>query len=124
MSAPAEAPQTQLAIDQAILAELVEIMGPETFGAAFASFVADLDASRRAMDVAAATGDLAAIRRNAHRIKGILSQFGVPGAAAFAHQVETAEETALRDLGERLCALLPGAIGEVRRVADMLVSRM
>lgn len=112
-----------LAIDETMLGELVELMGPEAFEGAFASFVTDLGESLRAVEAASAATDEAAIRRHAHRIKGILSQFGVPGGAAFAFSIETASGPALFERASRLATLVPSAIEEVRRMASMISSR-
>lgn len=98
MPASAEGPNPMLSIDRSILAELLEIMGAEAFDTALASFDADLQTSRAALQSAAAGGDMAALRRTAHRIKGILSQFGAPGAAALAHEAEVAHERELPEL--------------------------
>jgi HPt (histidine-containing phosphotransfer) domain-containing protein len=122
MPASAEGPNPILSIDRSILAELFEIMGPDAFGAALASFDADLETSRAALETAAAAGDMAALRRTAHRIKGILSQCGAPGAAALAHEAEVAQDRELPHLATRLGATLPAAMAEVRRAAAGLAA--
>jgi len=122
MPASAEGPNPMLSIDRSILAELLEIMGAEAFDTALASFDADLQTSRAALQSAAAGGDMAALRRTAHRIKGILSQFGAPGAAALAHEAEVAHERELPELAARLGANLPTVMAEVRKAAASLAA--
>lgn len=113
----------ELETDEAILAELVDLMGPDIFADAFATFTADLDGSLGAMRAAIATQDADAIRRQAHRIKGLLSQFGATGAAAIAQQVETAVAGPIFTQAESLAAIMPATIAEMRRISAMLLSR-
>jgi HPt (histidine-containing phosphotransfer) domain-containing protein len=113
----------ELETDEAILAELVDLMGPDIFADAFATFTADLDGSLGAMRAAIATQDADAIRRQAHRIKGLLSQFGATGAAAIAQQVETAVAGPIFAQAESLAAIMPATIAEMRRISAMLLSR-
>lgn len=122
MPASAEGPNPMLSIDRSILAELFEIMGAEAFDTALASFDADLAASRDVLQSAAAAGDIAALRRAAHRIKGILSQFGAPGAAALAHEAEVARAEDLPELAARLGANLPTVMSEVRKATASLAA--
>lgn len=113
----------ELETDEAILAELIDLMGPDIFADAFATFTADLDGSLGAMRAAIATQDADAIRRQAHRIKGLLSQFGATGAAAIAQQVETAVAGPIFAQAESLAAIMPATIAEMRRISAMLLSR-
>lgn len=121
MAPRAGSADSALATDESMLNELIELMGPEAFATAFASFAEDLGQSAAALRAAAAALDAPAVRRHAHRAKGILAQFGASGAAARAFAVETAPETHLFPAAEELAALIPHAvrrIGEQARMAD------
>lgn len=112
-----------LETDEAILVELIDLMGPDLFADAFATFTADLDNSLAAMSAASAAQDAEAVRRQAHRIKGLLSQFGATGAAAIAQHVEVAPTGPIFAQARSLAGIVPGTIAEMRRISAMLLSR-
>lgn len=112
-----------LETDEGILAELVDLMGPDIFADAFATFTADLDGSLDVMRSAIVAKDADAVRRQAHRIKGLLSQFGATGAAAIAQEVETAQAGPIFARADTLAAIVPATIVEMRRISAMLLSR-
>lgn len=121
MGPRAEGADPALATDESMLSELIDLMGREAFAAALASFAEDLGGAATALRAATAASDIAAVRRHAHRAKGILAQFGASGAAARASAVETAPDAHVFQAAEDLAALIPQAvrrIGEQARMAD------
>jgi HPt (histidine-containing phosphotransfer) domain-containing protein len=112
-----------LETDEGILAELIDLMGPDIFADAFATFTMDIDGSVAAMRAAIAATDADAVRRQAHRIKGLLSQFGATGAAAIAQKVEIAPSGPIFAQAKALAAIIPATIGEMRRISAMVLSR-
>ena len=85
------------ALDRSVLAELTG--GDTDLGAAvLRDFVASAAEDMHELDAAIATGDLAAVRRHAHRIKGAGAVVGARRATALAARIETLERDGNPDI--------------------------
>ncbi|MFO0292952.1 MAG: Hpt domain-containing protein [Rhodospirillales bacterium] len=115
MDVRADGTDPALAVDEDMLGELVELMGRDAFAAALSSFAADLGESADALRAATAASDASAVRRHAHRAKGILAQFGASGAAVLALDVETAPDDRVFQAAAAFAAAIPAA---VRRIGE------
>ena len=112
-SAPPSAPP-EGGIDLATLQDLVDSLGGDQIGAAIDAFGRDVDAASAQLQAAHALGDAHAIRRHAHRLKGLFAQFGAREAAGFASAVESDESDAVCRSAAALLELAPGAVAAVR----------
>jgi HPt (histidine-containing phosphotransfer) domain-containing protein len=75
--------QTQL--DSAILTELLEVLGAETLMVALGKFLSDTNSSLEELRL---IRDFEAQSRTAHRLKGLMNQFGALEAARLAQDME------------------------------------
>ena len=87
--------------DEGMLRELADLIGPDGIAAALDTFDADLRQGVAGLEAALAARDAAALRRHAHRVRGLVMQFGAIAAGGRA---------AVRTLGHRWqAAALPRA---------------
>jgi two-component system sensor histidine kinase/response regulator len=119
---PARPPIDLAAIDELRLVVGDADPGGGEFSTLAAEFVAGAAEQLRAMQAAAARGDLAAVARAAHRVRGATTTFGAADASAVAEQVEQAAFAGQADevapAIERLAASLGRATAAVTRLAD------
>lgn len=101
-------------IDGEALAELRSAVGAETFEALRVRFVADAGEALREVAAAGQAGDAPKVRSGAHRLSGLFSQFGAPGAAGTARAVEQASGIDIADLVARLLAVGAATVDAVR----------
>jgi HPt (histidine-containing phosphotransfer) domain-containing protein len=92
----------------------VDSLGGDQIGGAIDAFGRDVDAASAQLQAAHALGDAHAIRRHAHRLKGLFAQFGAREAAGFASAVESDESDAVCRSAAALLELAPGAVAAVR----------
>jgi signal transduction histidine kinase/HPt (histidine-containing phosphotransfer) domain-containing protein/FixJ family two-component response regulator len=101
------------------LAVLAEVTGGDAALAAalIADFAAELDDDRQALDDALAAGDLEAVRRSAHRIRGAARTVGAHAVATLAQQIETGAAAQDAEPLAPLAARLRGAVAECEAAA-------
>ena len=84
-----------------LLAELEDVCGPELFPSLVEAAITNMNQEHEAVRGALANGNFEKARSSAHRLVGILGQYGAPSAAAAARAVERAETSAMTDrIGE------------------------
>ncbi|MFM8988445.1 MAG: Hpt domain-containing protein [Alphaproteobacteria bacterium] len=108
--------------DEEMLRELAGLMGPDGIAAALDTFDADLRQGLSGLEAALAVRDGDALRRHAHRVKGLLMQFGAMAAGADAAAVESAHGDAAFESCPRLLASAPAAASRLRAMAARLAS--
>ena len=121
--APAEPEPTEPApavatIDAAALAKLRDAVGPESFKRLVGHFLRDAQESLDEVAAGHAAGDPARVRKAAHRLTGLFSQFGATAAAEATSLIEQAGDG---DLATRVSALAPlgrAALAALRIEAD------
>lgn len=99
--------------DDEMLRELAALMGPEGIAAALDTFDADLGQGLSGLEAALAARDAGAVRRHAHRVRGLLMQFGASAAGAQAAAVEAAGD---EDALARCAGLVAHAAAAAARV--------
>ncbi len=116
-AAPASRPPAAPAIDAAALEELREAVGPESFKRLVGHFLRDAQESLAEVETARAAGDVTRVRKAAHRLTGLFSQFGAAGAAEATAAIELAIDgevdgraTALAPLGQAVLEALRAEI--------------
>ena len=103
--------------DEEMLRELAALMGPEGMAAALDTFDADLRQGIAGLEAALAARDAAALRRHAHRIRGLLMQFGALAAGAEAAAIEEAADDAALAAAPGLASRVPAAASHLRVLA-------
>lgn len=102
-------------VDEIYLTELAEALGPENMAASVRAFARDLNETADIMRTHLAAGDASGVRRSAHRMKGLLMQFGVSELAQLAAKLEANESDEMRDASTRFCDCVPMVIKAVQR---------
>lgn len=109
--------------DEAALRQLAEELGPDAMAATLAQFEFDARAGLERLRASAAEGDDEQVRKTAHRLKGLFSQFGASAASRHAAELEQAPGGLQAQAVQRLIEFGPDAIAAVRTaVRDMLVT--
>jgi signal transduction histidine kinase/DNA-binding NarL/FixJ family response regulator len=111
------APTAAGGLDRAALDELLEAVGPEAFGRLIDSFVRD--ATRALDELRDAGAQPARLRGAAHRLAGLLGQFGATDAADAAVAVERAGDDDVRARAEVLVSTAEAAILAVRAIPSV-----
>ncbi len=123
-TAPGQSLAPMLAAMEPALAELREAFDAATFRAVLARFAQDARERVAALEQACSAGDVATIRREAHKLAGILGQVGLTAVAARARAASHAEadedvcaaaRPLLADCGPALAALASVSEGEPAR---------
>ena len=121
-----------LIVSSAELVELAEALGTESFAAAVNHFARDMRGSVERLELALARQDRDETRKSAHRIKGLLLQFGVPGLARRVAALEAAAhrpapgnpEAAQANAAQELCALCLAAIDAVGEASTRIIKKL
>jgi len=108
--------------DEDMLRELAELVGPDGMEAALDTFEADLKQGVAGLEAALAARDAAALRRHAHRVRGLLSQFGAVAAGARAAAIEVAPDNDAFAACPGLVACAPGIPARLRAMAARLAA--
>ena len=106
--------------DEGMLRELVDLIGPEGIAAALDTFDADLAQGVSGLEGALAARDAAALRRHAHRVRGLLMQFGALAVGAKAAAIEAAPDDVALAACPDLLARMPGVGARLRAMAARL----
>ncbi len=101
-------------VDVTELKELFDALGPQGLVAAVNAFVQDINDTAAKLRTQAQAGDAIAVRRLAHRMKGLFSQFGAVGPARQAAQLEVDPSDDIGGAAARLLELVPVSIEEVQ----------
>jgi len=108
--APLPLPPAAGHLDVAALAELREAVGADSFVRLVLRYQQDVMASLAEVENAVATGDVARLRKAAHRLSGLFGQFGAPQAAAAAGAAESADDADIMHRAADLRRLGPAAM--------------
>lgn len=108
-------------IDQVEFMEMAAALGPEGMHASVKAFVRDLNETAGRMKLQVMAGDGPAVRRLAHRMKGLLAQFGATELARVAERLEAGEPEATAGDAAQLLDCVPAAVEAVQRAARMTV---
>jgi len=103
---PMPEPQSGQSIDEAVLRQLLADTGAGAFRELLAGCRTELPALVAAAGRSAAARDLAALRREAHSIKGIALTFGLLSISEPAAAVEAASAAGEAEPAQRLTAVL------------------
>jgi signal transduction histidine kinase/DNA-binding response OmpR family regulator len=116
----AAAPLTPAAglLDIKALVELREAVGAASFVQLSSTCQQDAVASLAEVESAMATGDVARLRKAAHRLKGLFGQFGAPQAAVAAGAVESADDSEIMHRVAELLRLGPAAMEALKIWSD------
>jgi CheY-like chemotaxis protein/HPt (histidine-containing phosphotransfer) domain-containing protein len=116
----AAAPLTPAAglLDIKALVELREAVGADSFVQLSSTCQQDAVASLAEVESAMATGDVARLRKAAHRLKGLFGQFGAPQAAVAAGAVESADDSEIMHRVADLLRLGPAAMEALKIWSD------
>lgn len=79
-------------VDCSYLSDLIEAIGEDDYRALMESFETDADNLLRALEQSAGEGDMAATKAIAHRLAGLLSQFGAFDALTIGEQIREARD--------------------------------
>lgn len=112
-----QADATENLIDRAILEQMIEDVGTENAAPLIDAFIEELAGQARVLEEAANQGDLAAMARAAHRMKGSTATFG---AARLTGVVASIEQAARGGQGDVATAVM----GEFRWLAQASMDAM
>lgn len=104
-----------VSVDEVHLTELAEALGPENMAASVRAFARDLNVTADKMRTQLAAGEASGVRHSAHRMKGLLSQFGASELAQLAAKLEANGSDEMRAASTRLLDCVPMAIKAVQR---------
>jgi HPt (histidine-containing phosphotransfer) domain-containing protein len=110
------------AVDEAALRQLAEDLGPDAMAATLAQFELDARAGFERLRASAAADDGEQVRKTAHRLKGLFSQFGASAAARHAAELEQATGGLQAQAAQRLIEFGPDAIAAVRTAARAMLA--
>lgn len=96
----------EAALDTAVVAQLRADVGDEAFARITRRLRADVGSAKKRIMAIRGSSDMEPIRREAHTLKGILSQFGFKGAADLAARVEEAGHIETADIDSLLSVLV------------------
>jgi len=102
-------------IDEVFLTEMAEILGPQDMAATVRAFARDLSETAGKMRAQLREGDASGVRRSAHRMKGLLSQFGASESAHLAAKLEAHEADEMGANAARLLDCVPAVIQAVQK---------
>lgn len=105
-------------LDIKALVELRDAVGADTFVLLSSGYQQDAVASLAEVESAVATGDVARVRKAAHRLNGLFGQFGAPQAAAAARAVEGADDSEIMHRVADLLRLGPDAMEALKIWSD------
>lgn len=108
--------------DGEMLGELADLIGQEGLAAALDTFDADLRQGIAGLEAAIAGRDAAALRRHAHRVRGLLMQFGAIAAGGRAATIEAAPDEEAFAACPGLLAAMPGVAARLRAMAARLAA--
>jgi HPt (histidine-containing phosphotransfer) domain-containing protein len=109
--------------DDGMLRELADLIGPDGIAAALDTFDADLRQGVAGLESALAAQDAAALRRHAHRVRGLLMQFGAIAAGGRAAAIESAPDGEALAACPGLVAAMPGVAARLRAMAARLAAQ-
>ena len=112
------------AVDDGLLEEFLEVVGPSEFAEAVSTFERDADAVVTRLASLLASKDDPGVKQAAHRLKGVFGQFGASDAAALAADVERARPLDRADLASRLLDAAPEAIAMVMARSRTLLKQV
>lgn len=101
-------------IDEVHLKELAEAVGREGIAASVRAFARDLNVTADKMRTQLAAGDASGVRQSAHRMKGLLSQFGASELAQLAAKLEATAADDMCAASARLLNCVPMVIKAVQ----------
>ena len=120
-------PQSAQAIDEAVLRQLLADTGASAFRELVAGCRVELPALVAAANRSATDGDLAALCREAHSIKGIALTFGLVAISEPAEAAEAASGAGQAEPAQRLVALLrerlPATLTALGRAVEAIRGR-
>jgi HPt (histidine-containing phosphotransfer) domain-containing protein len=102
-------------IDEVFLAEMGEALGPRDMAATVRAFASDLNETAGKMKTQLRAGDASSVRRSAHRMKGLFSQFGANELAHLAAKLEAHEDEEMGATAARLLDCVPAVIEAVQK---------
>jgi HPt (histidine-containing phosphotransfer) domain-containing protein len=102
-------------IDEVFLAEMAEDLGPQDMAATVRAFARDLNETADKMRAQLRAGEASGVRRSAHRMKGLFSQFGASEPAHLAAKLEAHEADEMGATAARLLDCVPAIIEAVQR---------
>ncbi len=105
-------------LDINALVELREAVGADSFVQLSSACQQDVVASLAEVESAMATGDVARLRKAAHRLRGLFGQFGAPQAAVAAGAVENADDSEIMHRVAELLRLGPAAMEALKIWSD------
>ena len=109
--------------DDGMLRELAELIGPDGMAAALDTFDADLRQGVAGLEAALGARDAAALRRQAHRVRGLLMQFGAIASGSRAAAIEAAPDDEAFAACPGLLAAMPGVGARLRAMAARLAAQ-
>ncbi len=89
-------------LDKAYLNNIISLLGSEQFIPLKDQFIRDCDAASAALEAAAAKGDEAQIKKQAHLLKGVLAQYGARQGEAIAARLAGDLPSNWRDVTQAL----------------------
>lgn len=104
-----------VSVDEVHLKELAEALGPENMAASVRAFARDLNVTADKMRTQLAAGEASGVRHSAHRMKGLLSQFGANELAHLAANIEASESGEISGAAAQLLVYVPAAIEAVQQ---------
>jgi HPt (histidine-containing phosphotransfer) domain-containing protein len=105
-----------------MLRELADLIGPDRVAAALDNFDADLRQGVAGLEASLAARDVAALRRHAHRVRGLLMQFGAVSAGGRAEAIESAPDEEALAACPGLLAAMPGIAARLRATAARIAA--
>jgi HPt (histidine-containing phosphotransfer) domain-containing protein len=102
-------------IDEVFLADMAEDLGQQDMVATVKAFARDLNETAGKMRTQLRAGDSSGVRRSAHRMKGLFSQFGASEQARLAAKLEAHEAEEMGATAARLLDCVPAIIAAVQR---------
>ena len=102
-------------IDEVFLAEMAEALGPQDMDVTVRAFAHDLNVTAGKMRTQLRAGDSSGVRRSAHRMKGLFSQFGAIEQAHLAAKLEAHEDEEMDATAARLLDCVPAIIEAVQK---------
>jgi HPt (histidine-containing phosphotransfer) domain-containing protein len=108
--------------DEDMLRELADLIGPDRVAAALDNLDADLRQGVAGLEASLAARDVAALRRHAHRVRGLLMQFGAVSAGGRAEAIESAPDEEALAACPGLLAAMPGIAARLRAMAARIAA--
>jgi len=103
-------------IDEVFLAEMAAALSPQDMAATVRTFARDLNETAVKMRTQLRAGEASGVRGSAHRMKGLLLQFGASEPAHLAAKLEAHEADEMGATAARLLDCVPAVIEAVQRV--------